>query len=472
MFLSIMLWGRIDELNRLNRLLQRPSGSLAVIFGRRRVGKTHLLSEWSRSSNGVYFIADASDASVQRRYFAEAVARRLPHFAELEYSDWRRLFDRLSQDAMHVGFRGPIVIDELPYLVATSPELPSVLQQWIDHGASEAKLVVTLAGSSQRMMQGLILNHDAPLFGRATEAFAIRPLHPRHLRDALGELDGMALLDAWTAWGGIPRYWTLAGLEKDKTLSIVERLVLEPSGILHEEVTRLLQEESPPATALRSLLDAIGGGAHRVSEIAARLERPVTSLSRGLDRLIGIGLIEREVPFGVSERESKRSLYLVSDPFTRMWFRLVAAHRGFLVMASAEERLAHLQGAWPALRAEAFEELCRVLLPTLAGPTLWGVAKRWWHGNKPEWDVVAEPRKGAGTILVGEARALEKPLGKQRALKEVQELLVRPLPTGITPSRVERVLFVPRVEKGCPRRIDGVWLIETDDLVEGRWPSA
>ena len=208
-----------------------------------------------------------------------------------------------------------------------------------------------------------------------------------------------------------------------------------------------------------------------MSEIAGRLERPVTSLSRGLDRLIGLGLVEREIPFGVSERESKRSLYRLCDPFTRMWFRLVAAHRGFLVTVSSEERLAHAQAAWPALRAEAFEELCRFLVPRTQGPTLWGVARRWWHGNHPEWDVVAEARKG-GAHLVGEARALEKPLTKHRAVKEVQELLARPPPVGLTPQRLERALFVPRIEKGCPRRIDGVWLVEMDDLIAGRWPEA
>lgn len=63
------------------------------------------------------------------------------------------------------------------------------------------------------------------------------------------------------------------------------------------EPTRLLLEELPPAPELKSLLDAIGSGAHRVSEIAARTGKPATSLSRPLDRLLELELIARETPF-------------------------------------------------------------------------------------------------------------------------------------------------------------------------------
>ena len=102
---------------------------------------------------------------------------------------------------------------------------------------------------------------------------------------------------AYTAWGGVPRYWELmseSGLPLDRA---VDHLVLNPLGPLHEEPERLLLEELPPAVALRPILDAIGLGAHRVSEIAARIGGPATSLSRPLQRLMELGLIQREIPF-------------------------------------------------------------------------------------------------------------------------------------------------------------------------------
>jgi AAA+ ATPase superfamily predicted ATPase len=320
-------------------------------------------------------------------------------------------------------------------------------------------------------MQGIVLNGDAPLFGRAMELFQVRPLHPRHIREALGSLDGLELLDAWTAWGGVPRYLALAAARGTTTRDCVDALVLDPGGLLHDDVARQLLEESPPATDLRATLDVIGGGAHRVSEIAGRMGRPATALGRPLERLQGLELIARETPFGTPERDTKRSLYRLTDPFFRLWFRCVSPHRGFLLQATAAERRELLAHHWPALRAEAFEQLCRMLLPGLRGGRGWGVAQRWWQGSEPELDVVAASRDG-DALLVGEVRALAKALNEQTARKEVQGLLARPVHKGLPRKELERVLFVPRIEKGCPRRIDGVWLVEMNDLVEGRWPSA
>src|SRR5262249_21662843 len=160
---GIMLFiDRKLELARLNEL--GDAGGLAVVWGRRRLGKTRLLLEWCARRRGVYTVADQSSPATQRSYFARAIAQVLAGFDDVTYPSWEALLSRLAADAAAQGFTGPIVVDELPYLVGTSPELPSVLQRWIDHDAKRARLRVALAGSSQRMMQGLLLSHGAPLF--------------------------------------------------------------------------------------------------------------------------------------------------------------------------------------------------------------------------------------------------------------------------------------------------------------------
>src|SRR5690606_13567259 len=95
-----MQWlDRSAELRRLDRLARRRDGGTAVLWGRRRVGKTRLLLEWVAASNGVYFVADETAARVQRRRLAETLALRLPGFAEVEYPDWGSLLTRLARDA-------------------------------------------------------------------------------------------------------------------------------------------------------------------------------------------------------------------------------------------------------------------------------------------------------------------------------------------------------------------------------------
>ena len=81
---------REHELERLDALVARGRG-FAVVYGRRRIGKTRLLVEWVRRHGGVYTVADQSAAEVQRRYLAEAIAVRLPGFADVAYRDWRSL---------------------------------------------------------------------------------------------------------------------------------------------------------------------------------------------------------------------------------------------------------------------------------------------------------------------------------------------------------------------------------------------
>jgi AAA+ ATPase superfamily predicted ATPase len=309
------------------------------------------------------------------------------------------------------------------------------------------------------MMSGLMLSENAPLFGRAAEFFKLEPLEPQWLSQAFPKASAHELLNAFTAWGGIPRYWELAANLGVPTLEALQTLVLDPQGVLHHEPSRLLLEEIPTAAEARPLLDAIGSGAARLSEFAGRLGRPATSLARPIERLIEMSLVAREVPFGESEQTSKKTLYRLTDPFFRLWFRIVAPNRG-LFETDSSSRAQILQTHWPALRALAFEQLCRQRLPlveSLSGQRF-GRCSRWWQGNQPEWDLVSESSDGT-TLLFGEARALEKPLTASALRHEAKRLAARPLPplgAALSKRRVMRALFVPEVGSGVPPQADGV----------------
>lgn len=456
---------REEEMGRLHRLAH--TGGLAVIWGRRRIGKTRLLLEWCKQHGGLYTVADQSAAPIQRRYFAASLAARFPGFDQVHYPDWRSLIGRISAEAMHQRWRGPLIVDEFPYLVATSPELTSIFQVWVDHEAKEAQLAVALAGSSQRMMQGLVIEATEPLYGRATEAFSLQPLAAGYLQEALGVATAQDVILAYTAWGGVPRYWELMwewGLLLDRA---VDHLVLDPLGPLHEEPERLLLEELPPAVKLRPILDAIGLGAHKVSEIAARIGEPATSLSRPLQRLIELGLIQREIPFGASSASAKRSLYRIADPFCRMWFRVVAPNRGFLADAPTHAREKLWRGARPDLVSTAWEELCRqwVSLGAAKYPRFremgdWEPARRFWHGEGPEWDVVSQTLDGR-CVLLGEVKWSERPvdLPKLRALAKT--LLTKGIPPvkELRDKDLLHVVFVPEVTEDTPVEIDSVHVV-------------
>lgn len=461
---------RCDELKRLDTLATRGQAGLAIVSGRRRIGKTRLLLEWVERHGGLYTVADTSTPEIQRRYLAESLAMKLPGFADVSYPDWGALLARVARDASAHGWTGPIVFDELPYLLVSSPELPSILQRWLDHDGRRAGLVVALAGSSQRMMLGLGLAPSSPLFGRADEVLELHPLEPRFLERALKLETVTNVVETYTALGGVPRYWELAFDRDGPVADVVDQLVLDPRGTLHKEPDFVLIEEVPPAVEVRPLLDAIGAGAHRVSEIGARIGRKATSLSRPLDRLVSMKLVQREVPFGENEKRSKRSLYKLADPFFRLWFRIVAPNRALLASSSAPVRKRLLKRYWPALVSAAWEDLCRSCLPRLkSGVALddWGPGGRWWHGNAPEWDVVALS-VDEGRVLLGEAKWKRKPFTRRQIETSVRALHKRKGPAlqiAMNKKPLLRALFVPATEDNVPDLVDDVVIVRGDSLL-------
>lgn len=394
---------RRDELARLIRLVTREEGAFGVLYGRRRCGKSRLLQEAAPARTCVYFVGDDREAALQRASLASEIGRFLQGFGDVTYSEWDTLFARWWSDAPPGAV---LILDELPAMVARAPELPSVIQKHVDHGPRQ-RVHLLVAGSSQRMMQGLVLDRSAPLYGRATEILKIAPLAAGWIGEALSIADPADAVVAFAHWGGIPRYWELAG-DHSGLAEAVRSFVLDPLGVLHEEPGRLLLDDLRDTSQAASVLSLIGRGCHRVSEIAGRLGKPATSLGRPLQRLMEIGLVEREVPFGATARGTKRSRYRFSDPFLAFWFRFVEPNRSRLEarqLEAVERSIAtdvkhHIAWVW--------EQLARQSVPRLRirGET-WGPASRWWGSGvdrKPlEVDLVAESA-GGDRLLVGEVK--------------------------------------------------------------------
>ncbi len=442
---------RQEEMARLDRLIALKEGSFAVIWGRRRVGKTRLVLEWVDRHKGIYFMADESAPTIQRRYFSLAIEQVLPGFADVEYPDWGVLLSRLAKEAKQMGWRGPIVIDELPYLISGSPELPSVLQTFVDHEAKKAGLIIALCGSSQPMMMGAILERTAPLYGRAEEIIKLGPIAARGMEEGLGFKSPREVIENYAIWGGIPRYWELVANRGGPLIDTIDALVLDPLGVLQDEPNRLLHEELPSALILRPILDSIGLGARRLSEIAASLGQPATSLSRPLQRLKDLDFVEKEIPFGVLEHHSKRVLYKIGDPFIRFWFEVVAPRRSFFVQARASLRKKVLKDALPSLFSLGWEEQCRLAAPLLAGEwrdKIFLPARRFWHGQGPEWDCVTASEDGH-ELLLGEAKWSADPPTEESILRTIAELKRKGVPPIDRHHNIHVIyaLFIPEKPK-------------------------
>jgi hypothetical protein len=415
---------RENEKSRLAKALSVDEGTFCCFYGRRRCGKSRLLQETLPKQRSVYFVADEREASLQRVALASTVAQLVPGFDLVDYPDWNSLFDRWWRDASPGAV---LALDEFPYLVKSSPDLPSVLQRLIDQNRSKPVHLV-VSGSSQRMMLGLVLDASAPLYGRAQEIVPIKPLGAGWIGRALKISRAMDVLDAYSLWGGIPWYWELAN-DFGNSWEAARQLVLDPLGVLHHEPRRLLLDDLRETAQAASMLALIGQGCHRMSEIAARLGKPATSLTRPLHRLRELGLIRREQPFGSSQKNTKKTLYHLDDPFLGFWFRYVEPNRSRLEARREAKVLQEIRGDFKRYRGEIWEHLVRQAVAGLMIDGIeWTLGSRWWGAGTDkmplEVDVIAESTDKQ-SLLVGEVKSAITARELKNAEVELQQKVER-----------------------------------------------
>jgi len=391
---------RIEEQKRLIDTLNEEKSSFIVVYGRRRLGKSTLIKN-VLGAKDVYFLADQTEKPQQIKLLAKEIALKIEGFDKVVYPDWHTLFETLN---LRTTEKFTLCLDEFPYMVKKSPELPSVVQKLIDTKAVKFNLI--LCGSSQTMMQGLVLDSKEPLYGRADQILKLAPISVSYLTEYLG-CNALQTIEEHAIWGGIPRYWELR--EKRNSLyEAIEYHIINSQGTLYEEPHRLLFDDMRDIIQASTLLSVIGGGANRLSEIAARVEKPATQLSRPLDKLIELGFVEKEIPFGENLKNSKRSLYKIADPFMNFYYRFVIPNRSLIELGRTNIVLNEINENFNNYTSWHWEHLCRKAVSgnTINGIT-YNVAARWW-GNISreetiEIDVVAQSINKK-TILIGECK--------------------------------------------------------------------
>ena len=458
---------RKDELARLNRLSDAQEGGFVALWGRRRIGKSELLKRWCGEADGIYTVADRSSAAVQRMNFALALSSRFEGFDTVVYPTWKALFDALSRRAAESGWHRPLVIDEFPYWVEADESILSVMQNWIDAEKRRKGILIAIAGSSQHMMQGIVINQDSPLYGRTDERMKLAPLGFEYIGEALGLSNPVDCIKAYAIWGGVPRYWVAAERYRASLDDAVDDQILSPLGIFHDEPSTLLQSEIPSALSLKPYLDVIGSGVNRVSEIAGRTGVTSTTLSKPLSRLVDLGLVKREIPYGENEKSSKKSLYKIADPFCRFWFDIVAPRRSLFESAPASLRKSLWRKYASRLYAAEWEELARRSVVTskrlarLSGKNdFWMPAGRWWQGEAHELDVVSVNGSRTKT-LIGEVKWSERPFTRKEVASLATKFATIAPPPGL-PHDVVRALFLPAVAPGVESVVNNIAIITPD----------
>lgn len=435
---------RIGETARLRDALSREKSSLVVVYGRRRLGKSTLIKR-VLSDRDVYFIADRSEGQHQRTLLAKVIAQVFSDFDKLTYPDWESMFRAVNYRA---DKRFTLCLDEFPYLVEQSPELPSVLQKIVDEKHLKYNLV--LCGSSQNMMYGLFLDSTAPLYGRADEIMRLAPIRLPYIQEALG-LDATAAIEEYSVWGGVPRYWEL----RESRSSLDDAMwhnILSGNGALFEEPIKLFQDDVKDIVKTSTIMSYIGTGANRLSEIAGRCDEPATNLSRPLKKLIDLGFLEKDIPFGIDEKNAKKSLYKIADPFMAFYYQFVVPNRSFIELNRRLPIDQALNTHFSEYVSMQWEKTCRdAVTGNLVNGVVYGKAKRWWgsvlneakKAEQVEFDVVAESIDKK-YLLVGECKWTTQENGKQLTAELLRKAKLLPFANDYT---IVPMLFLKSVPK-------------------------
>jgi len=366
---------REAELRELDAAARK--GGLLVVYGRRRVGKTRLLRHWLQSHDGLYSQAIEAQHDMQVQQVFEDLRGRLE--TQLVPKTWPELLEVLALQKKPWA----LCLDEFPYLTARDASLPSRLQKWLDHALPPGCLLL-VAGSSTRMMHDLFLHRAAPLYGRAIKLLHVQPMGYAAFCEACAQKPGdPESFEKFACVGGIPKYWEFVEPRQD-VVALVEALYFDFAPYMEQEPQRLLRDEGVAGLNALAILEAVGRGAERPSEIAARLGTAQTNLSRLVQQLLDASILTRELPFGESVRSTRRTLYRIADPATRFWFRVFSPHRSLwrTYTRAQKRKLIHDHAA------TVFEDHCRAR---------WPGAARYW-GSDAELDLVA-PDAGSGQRL-------------------------------------------------------------------------
>lgn len=404
---------RDSERRFLEEQYASPEAAFVVIYGRRRVGKTRLIQEFIRDKSALYFLASAEieRANIARFGSLAAELTGFPFFQGLQFDNWDQVF-RLLLPGIKDDRRMVVIIDEFQYLVRINPAFPSILQRLWDEWLGQTNVMLIICGSLVSMMESNVLAHSSPLYGRRTGQIKLKQLEFIHYQEFFKNKPIDERIQYYAVTGGVPRYIELFK-PYDHVFQAIEKNILPKQSYLYEEPVFLLDQEVGELGSYFSILKAIALGNHKLGHIASFMGLPTSALTRYIQNLIDLDLLERQIP--VTEKNparSKRGLYFIKDNFIEFWFKFIFPYRDLLELENKELVIAQIKARFiDSHVAFVFEGVCRQILGELNRrnvlPFNLTRVGRWWE-KELEIDLVGINEEDG--IIFGECKYLNHPV--------------------------------------------------------------
>ena len=409
-----MFIDREHELDTLRSEYEKEGSSLVIVYGRRRTGKTALITEFAQQKKALYFLATEESELQNRNLFKEKAAAFINSalLRDAQVSSWDIIFTTIMEH--HFDTKPIIVIDEFQNIGKSNSAFPSVFQRIWDELLKDKEVMVILCGSLISMMESQTLSYSSPLYGRRTAQIKLGQIPFRYYIQFFPDADRRKQIERFSVTGGIPKYIEMFS-GQDDIYQAIEHSVLNRSSFLYDEPRFLLQQEVSEVGSYFSVIRTIAAGNRKLSAISANLEVKATSLTKYLSTLIDLDILEREVPVTEDNPEkSKRGLYRIKDNYIRFWFRFIYPNLSYiesgnsaLVMDWIRKDLIKQHTAF------VYEDICRERLWDMNRDEIWPfkITKIGGYWDKDTEIDIAAVDLIENNLLVGECKYRQEPVG-------------------------------------------------------------
>jgi hypothetical protein len=395
---------REEELRKLNARYESDDFECIVIYGRRRVGKTALINEFSKDKPTIFFSALNTTGQENLESLSKAIMsfERPDALSAPVFKDYDAALGEIS--ALAEEQRLVFVIDEYPYLAKAKPAISAMIQHLIDHKWSNTKLYLILCGSSMSFMENQVLGQESPLYGRRTGQFKIEPLDYKETAVFHPDMSYTDNALIYGITGGVPHYINKLNVHSNVDDALLDNL-FERSSYLYEEPANLLKQELREPAIYNAIIKAIAEGASRLNEIITKVGETSGTCTSYVKTLIDLGIVKKETP--ITEKPGKKTIYLLADNFFRFWYRFVPAN----VSAIDSGRIGKtypkaVKQYFPDYMGLTFEKMCQDYLLYYAEnlPIDLNEIGQWW-GTDPkkkkeiQIDIVGTPVEGKEYII-------------------------------------------------------------------------
>lgn len=396
-----MFVDREAELRTLNQEYRQPQASFTVIYGRRRVGKTRLISEYISDKPSLFFYATEASLDKQLKQFSTLIMDYLgkDYLSSHAFDSFEQAFLFLCD---HIGMRKlVIVIDEYHKLVLLEKSFSGFIQKIWDTVLVHHPIHLILCGSVMTIMHRELLSYDSPLYGRRTSNIHLKPLKFKHIAQFIPGVTKIDQMNIYASFGTVPKYLELYN-SKQGFWSNIATKILDKNAYLYPEVKFLLKDEISQPVTYFTILETISRGETKIGKIAGKLGVPASYLSRYMQRLNALEIVEKEVP--VTERspeKSKVGQYRIKDNFIKFWLHYVFMNQSYLEIGNVDYVLSHIKKSFnQAFVSFAFEHWAKEMILDDPERYLGFVPEklgRWWN-NSEEIDLVGIGKEAVAFI--------------------------------------------------------------------------